>query len=148
MANALKVGETRIGHLIDGEEQTPWLACSLSFDPTLGSVLKIPFVYGEPQFRVVEGWTDDHSSVPASLIFRDDRGGVAVTGLRYHSTGDEPTNMLPGLASQLSPHAGPGPSKMTERSARCFEQTSYPAATVFSLNSCGGPDKVAFAAAP
>jgi hypothetical protein len=57
-------------------------------------------------------------------------------------------NMLPGLASQLSPHGGPGPSKMTERSARCFEQTSYPAATVFSLNSCGGPDKVAFAAAP
>jgi len=87
VANTLKVNETRIGHLIDGEEHTPWLACTLTFDPTLGPILTIPFVYGQAQFSMVQQWTDDHPSVPASLLFRDDRGGVVLTGLRYRSTG-------------------------------------------------------------
>lgn len=30
VANTLKVNETRIGHLIDGEKHTPWLACTLT----------------------------------------------------------------------------------------------------------------------
>ena len=89
MANTLNVGDTRIGHLIDGREDTPWAACSLSSHPVLGPVLTIPFVHGEPQFTVVQGWAYDHPSVPRSLIFQDDRGGIVLTGLRFHSTGGD-----------------------------------------------------------
>lgn len=87
MANTLKVGETRVGHLIDGKEHTPWLACTLAFDSTLGPVITIPFVYGQSQFTVVQRWYDHKATIPESLIFRDDRGGVVLSGLRSRSSG-------------------------------------------------------------
>ena len=82
MSNELRPGMYRAGMLIDGQEATPYLAGSLSYDPGHGPQIEVPYVRGEPQFEVAQSWFMQ-KDLPRGLSFHDPDGTVTLTGLRW-----------------------------------------------------------------
>lgn len=83
MANTLSASQVRVGHLIDGREDTPYQAATLTYEAGQGPVLTIPYILGVPQFTETERWFHDRLNLPESLLFWDGDGMVTLTGLRW-----------------------------------------------------------------
>ncbi|GAA2131599.1 hypothetical protein [Glycomyces algeriensis] len=86
MANTLEPSEVRTGHLIDPKSGIPFQTCTLRHEPGQGVLLSIPYLNGDPQFAKIENWFSNQDP-PKSLIYRDDKGSVTLSGVRWRGHG-------------------------------------------------------------
>lgn len=64
MANELRAGQTRPGILVDGLEETLYLACNLTYEPRRGPLVEVPYVPDAPQFKVAQAWFRQQENPP------------------------------------------------------------------------------------
>lgn len=83
MANELRAGQTRPGILVDGLEETLYLACNLTYEPRRGPLVEVPYVPDAPQFKVAQAWFRQQETPPGCLSFHDPEGDVTLTGVRW-----------------------------------------------------------------
>jgi hypothetical protein len=96
MSNTLEPGENRVGQIVDdSEDDLPFQSAALLHDEASAALLKIPYLRSEPQFSRTEAWFDAYAP-PSSLIYLDDKGYVALSGVRWsgHTGGGRMTGRL------------------------------------------------------
>lgn len=82
MVNELTPGQTRSGILVDGQKETPHLACTLAYEKGQGSLVVVPYVRQDDQYAPVESWFRDSGSPPVTMLFYDPTGIVTLSGIR------------------------------------------------------------------
>ena len=83
MGNELALGQTRAGILVDGQEGTPYLACTLAYENGQGSLLEVPYVPHDEQYATVVPWLRGSTSPPVTMVFQDPKGIVTLNGVRW-----------------------------------------------------------------
>jgi len=86
MANTLEPSEVRTGHLIEPNSGIPFQACTLRLESGQGVLVSIPYLNGDPQFAEIERWFSSQDP-PKSLIYRDERGVITLTGISWRGHG-------------------------------------------------------------
>jgi hypothetical protein len=89
MKNTLGHDQVRTGQLFDWDPESSFHPCSIERKAGKSAVISIPFVRGAEQFAMVEKWFDDRDP-PESLLFADNSGIAAFTGLRWAGYRGEP----------------------------------------------------------
>jgi hypothetical protein len=102
--NNLIVGAHRSGLLIDGVDDTPFVAASLSHEAAGEIQCTIPFIRESGQFITAAAWFDlSNGALPTNLAFEDEKGPISLYGVRtrFASIGGgvslgrfEPTNVI------------------------------------------------------
>lgn len=84
MVNMLSPGQVRVGQIADVsiDDGRPMQSATLRLDERRGVQMLVPYVRGSEQFATVEAWFRS-TTPPTSLLFADDRGVVALTGVRW-----------------------------------------------------------------
>lgn len=83
MVNELVPGQVRPGILVDGQEGTPYLACTLAYENGQGSLLEVPYVRHETQYAAAAPWLRGNQSPPVTMSFHDPGGIVTLNGVRW-----------------------------------------------------------------
>ncbi|WP_256842891.1 hypothetical protein [Ornithinimicrobium cryptoxanthini] len=83
MTNELTLGQTRPGILVDGQEGTPYLACTLTYENGRGPLVEVPYVRGDGQYAAVEPWLQGRETPPTTMAFHDPDGTVTLSGVRW-----------------------------------------------------------------
>lgn len=83
MNNELHPGRVRSGVLVDGQEGTPYLACTLTYEEGVGPLIEVVYVSGDPHFGAAQTWFKEHERPPTALWFHDPDGVVTLTGVRW-----------------------------------------------------------------
>lgn len=108
LANTLRPGELRAGHLYDGiDDGFPDQAATLAFDEKRGLELAVPYLWeseggANPQYLKARQWFDfEKEELPKTLLYEDDRGSVTLTGAYPSgaSWGDYPIGRIRARAS-------------------------------------------------
>lgn len=82
MSDPIGPGDVRVGHLVDGDPNTPHQAGALLYEDGTGPLLSVPFLSGEAQFDHAVEWFR-RERPPASLLFVDEKGVITLTEIRW-----------------------------------------------------------------
>ena len=81
--SGFRVGDSLAGLIVDGVEETPYVAGTLSFEERRGIRLAIPFIdsYSPNQFDAVSKWFRE-GTMPSNLLLMTDKGKFSLYGCR------------------------------------------------------------------
>lgn len=82
MTNELRPGQTRSGVLVDGQEDTPYVACTLIYEEGNGPLIEAPYVPRDSSYSAAASWFKERRPLPV-LLFQDPSGVVTLTGVRW-----------------------------------------------------------------